>query len=206
MKFKPQILESINSRVSGKMEVRKLGRDIYVTTSGLTQSGGLIKDLWSKTLKKTAKTHSLEKCSWLILGSATGTLAKIVATHYSPSRMVGVEMDPEMLRIGKEYFELGKITGLEIVQRDANKYIQSTTDNFDWVLVDLYVGDQLPKFVYSDRFISAVKKNGHQAIFNHLFYDPGKVKLAKSLSAKLATKFSHIQLIRELSNLLIVCS
>lgn len=204
--FRSKTISSVNSPVSGKFEVRKLGKDMYVTTSGLTQSGGLIKELWSKTLKKTDKIHPLEKCSWLILGLATGTLANIIAAKYSPSRIVGVEMDPEMLRVGKEYFELEKIPKLEIIQQDANKYIQDTTDNFDWILVDLYVGDQLPKFVYSDRFILAVKKTGHKAIFNHLFYDPSKVQLAKSLSDKLAAKFSHIQLIRELSNLLIVCS
>ncbi len=203
--FGPRVLETITSPINGNLEVRRWGKDIYVTTGGLTQSGGLIKELWEKTLKRI-KIYDLRFKSWLILGLATGTLAKIISAKYSPSKIVGVELDPAMIRIGQKYFGLDNISNLQIIKDDAKKYVFQTKERFEIVIVDLYVGDQLPKFVYTPKFIRCVKTIGDVAVFNHLFYDDDKRSKARLLSGRVASIFSQIQLIRELTNLLIICT
>ncbi len=202
--FGPKVLEVIESPMNGKLEVRQLGRDIYVTTGGLTQSGGLINELWSKTFKKIPKEQLANK-RWLVLGLATGTVAKIIAQKYSPVKITGVEIDPVMLDIGQRYFELKQIPHLEIINLDARRYVLDAKGKFDVVLVDLYVGDQLPKFVYSLQFISGIRKISQLAIFNHLFYDSGKKTKAEALVNQLKSVFPIIKLHRELTNLLVIC-
>ncbi len=202
--FGPQVLESFTSSYSGKIEVRKLGRSIYVTTSGLTQSGGLINELWSKTFKKLPRSKLVNK-RWLILGLATGTVAKIIAQKYAPHQMVGVEIDPLMLEVGYNYFGLDQIPNLDIVTADANDYVHQTKQKFDWVIVDTYIGEQLPEFVYDQKFLRTVKKLTQRAIFNHLFYDTGKKIKAETLVRQLKTLFPTLKLHRELTNLLVIC-
>ncbi len=202
--FGPKVLEAFTSNFSGQVEVRKLGRDLYVTTGGLTQSGGLINELWTKTFKKIPKKELLNK-KWLILGLATGTVAKIIAQKYAPLQMVGVEIDPLMLEVGYNYFGLDQIPNLEIVTADANDYVHQTKQKFDWVVIDTYVGDQLPTFVYDQKFLIAIKRLAQRAIFNHLFYDAAKKIKAETLVRQLKMVFPTLKLHRELTNLLVIC-
>lgn len=204
--FGPKILEIIESPINGRLEVRKWGKDIYVTTAGLTQSGGLIKELWSSTLKKISKNYELKTKNWLILGMATGTVAKIISSKYQPVKIVGVEIDPLMLDIGRKYFGLDNIPNLKIINGDANLYTLRSKLRFDFVLVDLYVGDQLPRFVYQQKFLYRLGKLGQLVIINHLFYDPDKKNKAQELVKSLESRFDQVSLVRELTNLLIICS
>jgi len=203
--FGPKIVEGFDSKYSGKIEVRKQGRDIYVVTDGLTQSGGLIYELWEKTLKRLG-VQDLRFKTWLILGLATGTVAKLISQKYSPTKIVGVEIDPLMLDIGRKYFDLDNIPNLKIINQDAKCYILDAKERFDVLLVDLYIGDQLPAFVYQIKFLEQLGKLGQLVIVNHLFYDQDKKAQARLLTDRLAKIFPHIQLVRELTNLLIICS
>lgn len=202
--FGPKVLEEVKSKVSGLIEVRQLGGSVYVATGGLTQSGGLIHELWSKTFNTIPRSELIGK-RWLILGLATGTVAQIIAQKYAPVEMTGVEIDPAMLEIGQKYFSLGQIPGLKITTADANKYVTQTSAHFDWVLVDTYVGEELPRFVYSVKFLQNIKRLSSKAIFNHLFYDTGKKARAELLVNRLKKQFDSIRLHRELTNLLIIC-
>jgi len=203
--FRPKVLEAIRSKYSGQIEVRRLGWDTYVTTAGLTQSGGLVKELWEKTLKKL-KPRDVKYKSWLILGLSTGTVAKIISDKYSPTRMVGVEIDPEMIRVGRQYFGLDNITHLEILNLDARRYILNAAEKFDIAIVDLYVSDRLPEFVYSKDFLGKLGQLGKLVIVNHLFYDSYKKARAEELVETLKGIYPNLKLHRELTNLLVICS
>lgn len=198
----PKILEEHNSKYSGTIRLMQAWGYKYVATGGLTQSGGLVHDVWKPILQKYAQNHK----SWLILGLATGTIAEILSDKYSPSRLVGVEIDPIMLNLGRRHFGLDLIPGLEIINADARKYIARPNLYFDYILVDLYLGDQLPDFVYSPKFISRLKRLGQIVIINHLFYDVQKKIQAESLVQLLKQTFPHLTLHRVLTNLMFVCS
>ncbi|MEK7101387.1 MAG: hypothetical protein AAB860_00410 [Patescibacteria group bacterium] len=200
--FGPKVLETIQSKYSGLLEVRSFDRSIYVTTGGLTQSGGLIKDIWEPVLKTLKPPNNR---SWLILGLATGTAAKIIFRKYRPAQIIGVEIDPVMIAIGKKYFDLDQIPNLKILNIDAKDYLLKTKDRFDFVLVDLYLGDQCPRFVYSKRFLEKLKKVGKLVIINHLVYDDTKRHDAEKLIKLLSPIFKNVRLQRILTNVLIIC-
>lgn len=173
----------------------------YLATGVLTQSGDIVREVWEPVLKKIFQPHK----SWLILGLAGGTIAHLISQKYHPSHITGVEIDPIMVDLGQRYFGLAGITELEIISADANSYISHLNSQFDYILVDMYFGDKLPEFVYSPKFLSALQRNSHTVVFNHLFYDASKKSAAEKLVNHLKTLFPSVSLFHRLTNLLIVC-
>lgn len=200
--FGQKVLEEFDSKFSGHIAVKKDWNNLYVTTNDLTQSGGLINELWSELFKKMRPDKNK---SWLVLGLATGTVAKIISKKYAPAKITGIEIDPEMIRIGKKYFDLDKIPKLEIVNEDAKNFAFSIK-RFDFVLVDMYLGDKMPEFVYSEKFLSKIKNGGKVAVYNHLFYDDEKRARAEKLIKSLGKTYPKVELARILTNVLIICA
>ena len=57
-----KVVEDVESPINGKVSVIKsLAFGTYLQVSGLTQSGGIIVDIWSKTLKKIKTQKSKVK-------------------------------------------------------------------------------------------------------------------------------------------------
>lgn len=196
------IVEEFKSKYSKKLIVKKIwdwGWHKYVTTGVLTQSGGLIGDLWSPLISNFQ--FPISNC--LVLGLATGTVVKILNKKYKGVKVTGVEIDPVMIGIGKKYFGLDKIPNLKIVNIDANKY--HSKEVFDLLLVDLYIGDKPPKFIYTHAFLKKIKKFSKRAIFNHLFYDEKKKLAAQVLIKRLDKYYQKITLRHVLTNVMIIC-
>jgi spermidine synthase len=197
----PKVLEEHESKFSGPVKVISTWGYKYIATGILTQSGGLVKEVWEGVLKQYGRKDK----TWLILGLAGGTIAKVVSNSLSPRKIVGVEIDPLMIDLGKRYLDLNKIPELEIVIADAKSYILSHNSYFDYILVDMYLGDKLPDFIYSLKFLKKLGQLGQLVIFNHLFYDADKKSKAEDLVNKLKLIFKEVVLVRKLTNLLIIC-
>lgn len=197
---KPKLLEEVQSRYSGNVRVMRGYGTTYVTTGGWTQTGGVIEDVWKPVLKKIGKKNK----TWLVLGLAGGTVAKTIAKKYKPIKIVGVEIDPDMIRIGNMYLGMDKIPNLKVVCADASTF--SSPETFDYVLVDMYLGDKLPDFVYADKFLKKLKTLGTQVVINHLFHEVWMKENAQKLLEKLKKIFPSVHLVRVLTNLMIICA
>lgn len=194
-------VEEFKSKYSKRLIVKKIwdwGWHYYVTTGILTQSGGIMNDIW----KPVIKNYKLKIKNCLVLGLATGTLAKIINKKFKNAKIAGVEIDPVMIEIGKIYFDLDKIPNLKIINGDAYSYIINHNSKFDIVFVDLYLGDKPPKFLYNHKFLG---KLGKFVIINHLFYDDQKKKAAQVLIKRLDKYYKKITLRHVLTNVMIIC-
>jgi len=203
--FGPEVLEEFDSPFGGRIRLMQGWGYKYVATGILTQSGGVIEDVWRPLLKKIGQKNK----TWLILGLGAGTVAHMISKKYSPKAIVGVEIDPIMLDLGRRHFDLNAIPNLDIIQGDASQPSNWKTvqlRNFDYILVDLYLGDQLPKFVYARPFLRRLRQLGQTVVFNHLFYDAAKRQAAEGLVAATQQIFTSVTLVRSLTNVLIVCS
>lgn len=203
--FAPQILEIVKSKYSGEIKVIRSFGDTYISTGYLTQSGGLVKDVWKPVLK-TLHSQLSTFNSVLILGLAGGTVARMLNKAFPGAQITGVEIDPTMIALGKKYLGLDNIPNLKIVIADAKSYLISHNSYFDLILVDLYLGDLLPEFVYSPEFIDKILKLGRIVVINHLFYDNAKKTTAGKLVKYLESRGTLVKLIRVLTNLMVICS
>jgi len=136
-----KILEEVTSPINGKVSVVKsLGLGTYIQVENLTQSGGVVYDVWRDTLKEI-KNLKLEIKNCLILGLGGGSAATLVQKYWPNSKITGVDIDPIMVEMGKKYMGL---TGVEAIIEDAEKFLltisrQPSTIKYDLVLVDTYL-------------------------------------------------------------------
>jgi len=203
-----KILKTIDSPINGKIEVVKsLAFGTYISIGGLTQSGGIVYEIWKKTLKRIARKNILvNKC--LILGLGGGSVSKLVKQYWPDSYTTGVEIDKSMVKLGKEYLGLKDV---EINVMDAYKFCMRSLKSkkqYDLIIVDLYIGDKYPeKFEYVE-FIRTIKKILSKkgiVVFNRLYYDR-KRKEALNFAKILEKKFEDVEYFHPEANLMLICS
>lgn len=208
-------MEEVDSKVNGRVRVvRDLAWGTYIQADGLTQSGGVVADVWRQTLKKlkNGKTEKIRNC--LILGLGGGTAAQIVRKYWPDAQISGVDIDPIMIELGKKYLGLDKLE-VQVQVQDAEKFskqnaIRQPADNrqYDLVLVDLYQGDKVPEKFEDEKFLGSVLKiltAGGVAIFNRLYYAEKRPLAAKFLR-KLEHTFSEVSVFYPQANVMFICS
>lgn len=111
----------------------------------------------------------------LILGLGPGNVAAILeeyaAEHQTWYGKTGVEIDRTIIDLGRKYFKLGEIPHLKIEIADAVDYIQTCTEAFDLIIVDLFIEDQVPKAMETPeaiRRMSELLNPGGMLLFNRL--------------------------------------
>ena len=77
--------------------------------------------------------------SVLILGLGGGSAARIARALAPRARIVGVEVDPDVVKAAKRWFDLDEL-GIEVVVGDAQGYLRRARRQFDVVLEDIFVG------------------------------------------------------------------
>src|SRR5690242_19400179 len=82
--------------------------------------------------------------SGLILGLGGGTLARLLHARWGTFPLVGVDDDPAILDLAREVGWLPSDSeSLEVVVSDAFAYVQSCSERFDYIAVDLFRGEEL---------------------------------------------------------------
>jgi spermidine synthase len=78
--------------------------------------------------------------SVLLLGLGGGSAARVVRAVAPRARIVGVEIDPAVVRAARRWFDLDAL-GLEVVIDDAARFLARTRRRFDAVLEDVFMGE-----------------------------------------------------------------
>jgi spermidine synthase len=206
------VVDEIESPINGKVSViRSLAFGTYLQAANLTQSGGIIYDVWKKPLNKVVSSkQNVERV--LIVGLGGGTVVKLVKKFWPKAEILGLELDQMMIDLGKKYLGLSE-KEVKIKVGDAYNYLtkklkNGKTEKYDLVLVDTYVGDVFPEKFESDKFLKSVKKvlkKGGIAIFNRLYYDE-KRSLAVKFEKKLEKLFKKVTPVYPEANVMFVCT
>jgi len=187
-----KILETRSSKYNGDVKVLKTwGMGTYIQCNGLTQSGGIVEQIWKSTLKKI-KSNDFNKI--LILGLGGGTLAKLLRKKYPSAKITGVEIDPIMIELGKKYLRLDDFN-VDIKIQDADSF---KLKGYDLVIIDTYLGDKYVDLFNKDLLESKV------VVFNRLFYG-NKKKEALKFGKKLERLFKKVDVYYPTANLMYIC-
>lgn len=201
-----KLIEETESNYNGKIKlIRQLG-ETQVLVGSLTQSGDALKRVWQKSVNSSSADKNSRI---LILGLGSGTLAHLLANKFPQTHLVGVEIDPEMVRLGKSHLGLNKLTNLDIHICDAVKFCKNEKSKFDLIFMDLYRGGEVPVFLDTNSFFKSVLKllaaNG-KLFINRLYYDdPTRAQAEKTIKV-LEKLTSKIHLSRVFTNLIIEIS
>jgi spermidine synthase len=80
----------------------------------------------------------------LFLGVAGGVSITQVLQVYPEAKIVGVDLDPAVLRTAREWFGLAESARLSLVAQDARRFLALSRERFDSAAVDLYVTGHIP--------------------------------------------------------------
>jgi len=170
--FIPQTIDLVDSKVNGRIKVVKEFGHISVVVGGYQQSGRAIEKIWRKALSEglAKKQYSVIK-KILILGLGTGTMIPVLLELFpNIQKIVGVEIDGEMVKIGKKHFSLNKTAKLEIEIADASDFVNKINEKFDLILVDTYKGNifSITDFVPFMQSLEKIKTSDGDVVINFL--------------------------------------
>jgi len=112
---------------------------------------------WGKIIEYMLQ-NSIEPKKVLILGFCAGTFAHMLNNRFEGIDITGVEIDSKMLDIAKDFFKIDKIKNLKLVVADAFDFVKKDKEQYDFILIDTYLGSNFPQYLASTEFIEHVKK------------------------------------------------
>ena len=91
-----------------------------------------------------------------IIGMGGGTLAKQFSRFYEDTRVDAVEVDPAVVTVARDYFDVRPTPRLNIEVSDGRMFIERTTERYDLITVDTYTrgryGATIPPHLTSREF------------------------------------------------------
>lgn len=139
----------------------------------------------------------------LILGLGAGSVPYLLNSRIKNLRMTGVEIDPEILRIGNKYFKLQDYTNLQAINADAEIYLQQTSDSWDLIIVDIFVDWKVPDFANHYDFLIRLKQSLSPMgllIFNRMIFQDKTQLVNTTFENTFSTIFPKYQKYHTLCN------
>jgi predicted membrane-bound spermidine synthase len=96
--------------------------------------------------------------SMALLGSAAGTIAREYTAAYGPIPIDGAEIDPEIIRLGREFFAMNE-PNFHPVAQDARYFLATSVKKWDVVGIDAYRPPYIPFHLTSREFFQEVHEH-----------------------------------------------
>ncbi|HSX39683.1 MAG TPA: fused MFS/spermidine synthase [Candidatus Saccharimonadales bacterium] len=164
----PKILLEVHSDFNGKIIVAEAGHTRKLIVDGVKQSinwdsPATAQKYWGRTVDVLKENQpALKKV--LVLGLGGGTIQHLISHAFPGVEIVSIEIDPEIVKVAKEYFDVDKIPNHRIILEDAFRVIVEPESHelhehyFDAIVIDIFAGEKFPDLGKSGNFIAALKK------------------------------------------------
>lgn len=160
----------------GDLKVMTVGGSYCLTLNGLTQSCTDTADKgpsFSNVLemvgvvnKEFLITPKPESFRVLLIGVGAGDMFKVLSSSVTVD---AVEIDPQILELAREYFDLHPTTSQKIIIDDGRRFLRQTKETYDFILFDAYAGGYLPPHFLSQeafRIFAEKLKPGGTLVMN----------------------------------------
>src|SRR5258706_4040565 len=151
----PQVIARFSTPYNRDIRILEEKGKYKLLVNGSRQSGPYIQKLWQHAFTTFGIIPSPDVRSILVLGVGGGTVIHLLHTLYSHAEITGVDIDAQMINIGKKYFGLSDIPGVALIQSDAKVFVSKARKDkkkWDMVVVDIFVGPTIPPFVAEESF------------------------------------------------------
>jgi len=128
-----------------------------------------------------------------VVGLAAGTLARQATQVFGPVAIDGYEIDPEIIRVGQEYFGM-TMPNLNPIAQDGRLGLAASREPYDLIAVDAYRPPYIPWHLTTREFFELVRSrltsDGVVAI--NVGRAPGDRRLIDGLAATLQAVFPSV--------------
>jgi spermidine synthase len=129
-----------------------------------------------------------------ILGTGGGTTARAYQHYFPQTTVDAVEIDGELLDIGRRYFGLRPGPRLRLHAQDARPFLRTAAGGYDAIFVDAYRQPYIPFYLTTEEFFRLVRDKlapgGVVAI--NIGHPEGSDQLEQVLTATVRTAFAHV--------------
>jgi len=164
------------------------------THSLLRPGSFLTGNVWDGYLVVPFTVLSEPPARMAILGNAAGTTARAYGHYFPETQVDGVEIDPELEEVGREYFDMGSNENLTVHNEDARPWLRRSEGGYDVIMVDAYRQPYIPFYLATREFFELASERlapGGVVIVN-AGHPEGNDDLEKVLSATMAETFSSV--------------
>ncbi len=148
---------------------------------------------WDYFLLAPYLTSDQPPRSLLVIGLAAGTIAKQFALVYPQVKMDGIELDPEIVRVGRAYFDMHE-PNLNVIVGDGRATLRQTTAHYDVIAMDAYRQPYLPFHLATVEYYQELKthltERGVLAV--NAGRTPNDARLVDALTATLKQVFPTV--------------
>jgi spermidine synthase len=95
--------------------------------------------------------------SVLVIGLGGGTVPKRFVRDYPQVSVEAVDIDPDVVKIAKQYFSVQEGPRLKISTQDGRQFLRRSTKKYDLILLDAYYADTVPFFLTTKEFFQIVR-------------------------------------------------
>jgi len=95
----------------------------------------------------------------LIIGLGGGSMARYLLKHAPNCHLDCVELDPEVIRVAREYFDLQEDPDLTVYAEDGRKYLQRCSQSYDLIFLDAYADHDIPYDLATQEFLALVRSH-----------------------------------------------
>jgi spermidine synthase len=137
----------------------------------------------------------------LIVGLGSGTVAKQITQAYGPLTIDGVEIDPDIVQLGRRYFDMTE-PNLRVHVTDGRAFLGSCGRQYEWVIVDAYQGSDIPFHLITREFFQQVRESMHPGgvvAVNIAWWDPDAPELLGHVAATMRAVFPSVYAITGIS-------
>jgi len=190
----PRVVLKTGSRYNRDIRIIEENRRYKLLVNGARESGEYIDGLWQHAFRSFGFPDNRQYSDILVLGIAGGTVIHMLHGLYPGARIAGVDIDEVMIGIGQEYFGLRDIKSLSCILGDARTYLTRTGKKYDLIVIDLFIGPDVPDFVLDGAFHDSVRKRlrDNGAVFINYLRQPGYENKATELERLLKKRYTTV--------------
>ena len=147
--------------------------------------------------------------SLCLIGLAAGTVSKQYTAVFGAIPIDGVEIDPQIVRVGQEYFDMSE-PNLNIVVADGRTFLAHTDRRYDVVGIDAYRLPYVPWHLTTVEFFRQVRDHltGEGVVAINVGHTDSDWRLVEAMVATLGRVFPsvHVVNVRDSFNAVVVAT
>jgi spermidine synthase len=93
----------------------------------------------------------------LVIGLGGGSVVKRYWRDYPEMWLDVVELDPEIVDVAYTYFALPRDERIRVFVDDGRRFLDTTNETYDIVIIDAFDEDQVPRQLTTDEFLREVR-------------------------------------------------
>jgi spermidine synthase len=94
----------------------------------------------------------------LLIGLGGGSIPKKLNKEFPNLVIDAIELDPEVIRVAKEHFNVAENKNLQLHAQDGRLFLARTQNQYDIILLDAYFTDTMPFHLATKQFFELAQK------------------------------------------------